>query len=82
MLSGPREPDRDDDGPTILASPFDNVSAAIGRVLEERRTLWLGEIVDARPSASMSEWSTELDDEARAIHGDLMDATQRALGDD
>jgi hypothetical protein len=83
MLIGLREPQCDDDRPTILSSPFDNVSAAVARALEERRTLWLSEaIVDARPSASMSEWTTELDEEARAIHGDLVDATHRALGDD
>lgn len=73
----------EDHGTTILFSSFENVSAAVGRVLDERRTLWFSEaIVDARPAAQMSEWTKDLDDEARAIHVNLMDATHRALGDD
>jgi hypothetical protein len=73
----------DDDGGMFVLSPFENVTAEMWRRIEEPRIVWLrDELVDARPTADMSEWSSDLDDEARAIHSDLMDASRRALGDD
>jgi hypothetical protein len=72
----------DDCGPRPFSS-FKNMSGPVSRVVEERYLLTLSElIVDVRPVAQMSEWSSDLDDEARAIHEDLRDASLRALGDD
>jgi hypothetical protein len=81
--SGQHESMCDDDRRMVVLSPFENVTAEMWRRIEEPRIVWLrDELVDARPTADMSEWSSDLDDEARAIHGDLMDASRRALGDD
>ncbi len=84
LLDGGQDESTCDDGPGIVVlSPFANVTAEMWRRIEEPRIVWLrDELVDARPTADMSEWSGDLDDEARAIHGDLVDASHRALGDD
>ncbi len=81
--SGQDELTCDDDPGMVVLSPFANVTAEMWRRIEEPRIVWLrDELVDAPPVADMSEWSSDLDDEAQAIHGDLMDASHRALGDD